>query len=131
MGSSPITSISLINEITMKLLWAILKWVFNSIFAKKKVYGKATRSSKWPAFRQQILDTFKKCAVCGRNKELEVHHIIPFHQRPDLELDSNNCIVLCADPCHFVFGHLYNWTRCNKDVVKDSIEWKKKIENAG
>ena len=113
----------------MQSIWKLILWLWHELTAKK-VYGKVNRSSKWPALRRTILDINKKCAVCGRKEKLEVHHIIPFNVRPDLELEPTNLIVLCADPCHFVFGHLYNWSRYNKAVIKDAMEWKEKIEQA-
>lgn len=85
------------------------------------------RSSQWRTLRNKILKANDHCAVCGRKKNLEVHHILPFSLRPELELEPDNLIVLCADPCHFVFGHLYNWQTYNPDVVKDAIQWRNKV----
>lgn len=41
----------------------------------------------------------KKCKVCGDNKKLEVHHILPVRKYPFLIIDINNGIVLCKK-CH-------------------------------
>jgi len=71
------------------------------------------RSSKWNAVRRAHLATNPLCAACGRALYPEVHHIEPFHLRPDLELDPDNLITLCGAPgasCHLFFGHLGNWS---------------------
>lgn len=56
---------------------------------------------------------------CGNEKNLEVHHIQPFHLQPELELDQSNLITLCeaigAD-CHLRQGHLGNWKGCNPNI---------------
>lgn len=89
----------------------------------------AVRSPKWSSVRKKHLNNNTVCAVCGRTKKLEVHHIRPVHLFPDLELDPSNLITLCADPCHLMFGHLMDFKSWNKDIVKDSIDFLKKIKN--
>ena len=39
------------------------------------------------------------CEECTSPMDLEVHHIIPVHHRPDLALDDDNTVVLCRS-CH-------------------------------
>jgi hypothetical protein len=87
------------------------------------------RSSRWAIIRREHLENNPDCAACGRNKKLEVHHIQPFHLNPDLELDLNNLITLCDDPCHFVFGHLMNYKSWNPNVVKDCETYHDKIKH--
>lgn len=68
----------------------------------------AVRSSKWPAFRAAWLKDHPKCCACGRGDELEVHHKIPVHVQPSLELDESNVMTLCARSnwfCHYLIGH--------------------------
>lgn len=89
----------------------------------------ATRSNDWPKVRKQHLDKHNFCAACGKTKKLEVHHIKPVHKYPDLELDPNNLITLCADPCHIVFGHLKHFKSWNKDVIEDCENYLSKIRN--
>lgn len=63
----------------------------------------------------------KACAFCGGLTDLEVHHIRPFHQFPELEMAEGNWIVLCGDGgrgCHFLAGHLGNWQRWNSEIAK-------------
>jgi 5-methylcytosine-specific restriction enzyme A len=87
----------------------------------------ASRSAEWSAFRDRTLKG-RGCAVCGGRKNLTLHHIIPFHLAPDLELDHNNVIPLCQAGmyginCHLVLGHLGNWQRTNVNVLADVAYW--------
>lgn len=88
------------------------------------------RSSKWPAVRAAHLKARPTCEACGQREGMEVHHIIPFHLRPDLELDPTNLITLCADPCHIVHGHFMNWSRFNRTVWADVRTYRAKLEAA-
>lgn len=90
----------------------------------------AYRSPKWSNVRKLHLSENPCCAACGRTKKLEVHHIEPVHINPDRELDSLNLITLCDNPCHFVFGHLFNYKSWNKDVVSDCKIYLNKVNNA-
>lgn len=89
----------------------------------------ASRSSSWPRVRKEHLENYPNCAACGRNKKIEVHHIKPFHLNPELELDPNNLISLCDDPCHFVFGHLMNYRSWNTYVIEDCAKYCDRIKN--
>ena len=74
------------------------------------------RSPQWSAVRDHFLEG-KKCAACGSKKNLQVHHVKPFHLYPELELDVTNLIVLCMDKydCHLRLGHGNNFSRfCSK-----------------
>lgn len=88
-------------------------------------YG--ARSSQWPKVRAEHIKNNPNCAACGRSKKVEVHHIQPYHLRPDLELSFDNLITLCDDPCHFVFGHLMNYKSWNINVVQDCKIYFEKI----
>ena len=104
---------------------------------KDAIQGKAPlktkRSSKWPAVRKNHLAKHPCCAVCGGTEKVEVHHIIPFHQDPSLELESTNLISLCEGlkSCnhHLWFGHLGNYKKTNPDVIKDAQFWNEKLQN--
>ena len=105
---------------------------------KDRVAGKIPAGSKssghWPKIREEHLLKNPKCALCGGDKKLEVHHIRPFHLHPDLELNPDNLITLCESKdnganCHLLFGHLGNFKSFNVDVQKDSGEWNDKILN--
>jgi len=89
----------------------------------KDLYGQMVdgRSSKWPAVRKEFLKWNPVCAACGQADALNVHHIEPFHVRPDLELDPQNLLTLCeAGParcnCHLLIGHSGNWKAWNPKV---------------
>lgn len=81
------------------------------------------RSPKWRKVRKEHLaDPFNlSCSACMRKKGLEVHHIIPFDLRPDLELQGSNLITLCKY-CHFIFGHFGDFRKFNPSV-RDDAKW--------
>ena len=88
------------------------------------------RSKDWPLRREWHLIKEPRCRVCGTRKNLNVHHIQPYHLRPDLELDPTNLITLCESTdggCHLVFGHLCNWKAWNPDIRADADVWRRKI----
>lgn len=89
----------------------------------------ATRSPKWATVRKKHLSTNPNCTACGSGKKLEVHHIKPVHLFQDLELESDNLITLCADPCHLLFGRLMNFRSWNKEVIEDCSVYYNKIRN--
>jgi 5-methylcytosine-specific restriction endonuclease McrA len=91
----------------------------------------APRSGAWPRVRREHLAEHPACAACGRAREVEVHHVIPFHDQPELELDATNLVTLCADPCHFVHGHLLNWKRSNPHVRSDAAQYRKRMAEYG
>ena len=68
----------------------------------------APRSDKWPAVRAAHLRDEPRCRWCGGAADLEVHHVEPFHVKPELELDPNNLLTLCmakGRECHYRCGH--------------------------
>jgi 5-methylcytosine-specific restriction enzyme A len=89
----------------------------------------SSRSSSWPKVRKQHLLRFPNCAACGRSKNLDVHHIIPVSVDPTKELDPDNLITLCSDPCHFVFGHLMDYKSWNINVINDCKNYLNKKNN--
>ena len=104
---------------------------------KHKLQGKIPdghkRSSEWPNVRKEHLEKQPLCALCGGKESLEVHHCLPFHLHPDLELDPTNLITLCESKkggvnCHLLFGHLSNFRSFNRTVTSDSKLWNKKIK---
>lgn len=82
------------------------------------------RSDHWPAVRNRHLKMDPKCAVCGDEKVLQVHHIIPFHVciligRPELELCHRNLITVCEckeHDHHLLLGHLGDFKSYNHSV---------------
>ena len=83
------------------------------------------RSALWPKVRAAFLREHPVCAACGVSKDLELHHVRPYHLHPELELDFANLITLCdyaGRGCHFCLGHLYDWRRWNPHVREDA-DW--------
>jgi len=83
------------------------------------------RSSKWPKVRAAHLHANPMCAACGAVTKLEVHHIEPFHDHPELELDPKNLITLCESTsdgiiCHLCVGHAGDYKAYNPNVVTDA-----------
>jgi len=91
------------------------------------VFLSLSRSYKWRSVRNCYLKQNPHCAACGKDKKLQVHHIVPVSVDPSLELDYNNLITLCASPCHLLFGHLNDYRSYNKDVKKDCAYFLHKI----
>jgi len=89
----------------------------------------ATRSPKWSKVRENHLKENPRCCACGKNKKLEVHHIVPVHIDSSRELDPSNLVTLCADPCHIVFGHLLDFKSWNIDVIKDCEVYYNRVKN--
>ena len=100
----------------------IIKHLKDVLKGKKKFFSR--RSSKWPKIRKSFLKINNFCAACGCTEYLEVHHIEPFHEKPELELDFQNLITLCDKPgkenCHLEIGHLGNFKNKNKNVRDDA-----------
>lgn len=89
----------------------------------------ANRSPKWQKIRKEHLKNNSTCYACGRNKNLDVHHIEPVHINPDRELDPTNLVTLCSDPCHLVFGHLLDFKSWNTNVLNDCEVYYNKVKN--
>jgi 5-methylcytosine-specific restriction endonuclease McrA len=90
------------------------------------------RSEQWPEAREAHLKSEPKCQGCGGTDHLQVHHIQPFHEHPELELDQANLITLCEHPahdCHFHFGHLLDWYSSNPQVREDAAAYLEKVKD--
>lgn len=66
----------------------------------KRPSDRATKDKRWPALRQQALrrDGYK-CVQCGAHGRLEVDHIKPSRDYPELAFDLDNLQSLCGS-CH-------------------------------
>ena len=109
----------------------MIKFITDAVQGKSPLTVK--RSPNWTKVRKEHLKKFPTCEVCGEKKKLEVHHIIPFHVDPTLELDPNNLITLCESKskgvmCHLFFGHLGNYKNINTNVLEDCKFWKNKLK---
>lgn len=94
--------------------------------AVREVQKTHLRSSEWGSVRDVHLEEFGECAACGSKKNLQVHHIKPFHLHPELELDPTNLITLCMDEwdCHLNLGHGGSFRAYNPNIVTDATEFK-------
>ena len=45
-----------------------------------------------------------QCLLCASNKDLQVHHIIPVKNLPELDLELRNLATLCKK-CHYSVAH--------------------------
>lgn len=126
-------------EINKKILILIITEIWNAFSSKKLIKFNvieaksifAARSSRWRTVRNNFLQKNPYCAVCGSNENLIAHHIIPVHIDKSKELDENNLMTLCQNKtmnCHFIFGHLLNWSKHNPEVIKDSKIWQTKLK---
>jgi hypothetical protein len=104
---------------------------------KDLIQGKASlgkkRSPKWSNVRRKHLKRFPTCALCESTFKVEVHHIQPFHLKPELELDPDNLITLCENwskgiCCHLFLGHLGNYKNINPNVLEDAKIWNNKLK---
>lgn len=88
-----------------------------------------TRSPEWPRVRRAFLKEHPNCEVCGIRQKLEAHHIIPYHLKPELELDATNLIALCdgGSNHHLFVGHLMSWKSFNRNVTVDAAIWRDRI----
>ena len=95
-------------------------------------YGE--RSGRWQAVRNEFVELHPRCEACGLSWDLNVHHIKPFKDHPELELDMDNLITLCREH-HFRIGHdpdgpwgwrRPSWTFYNPNVREDVKRWRKK-----
>jgi 5-methylcytosine-specific restriction endonuclease McrA len=84
------------------------------------------RSPECRRVRDEHLEKFPMCEACGTTKELQVHHIKPFHLDPHLELDEDNLITLCMAKfnCHLNIGHGGSFNMYNPNVIQDSRDFK-------
>ena len=83
------------------------------------------RSPQWDEIRDKFVEKNPTCAACGSEKKLQVHHIQPFHLRPELELSEENLIVLCMDvnECHLKIGHGGSFRCYNPRVVVQALRF--------
>lgn len=92
-------------------------------FMRAPLLFREGRSPLWPAKRRAHLKLQPSCAACGGRVYLQVHHKVPFHIDPKLELEPDNLITLCEAPsrlCHYRCGHSFDWAAFNPDVEADA-----------
>jgi hypothetical protein len=67
----------------------------------RRVAPEPERSRCYRRFRDEVVTQHPRCARCGSDTDLAVHHRIPSRQRPDLLFERSNLEVLCRS-CHAV-----------------------------
>ncbi len=94
---------------------------------REQIIKRFTRSSGWSKLRKRIVSSRGKCAVCGKTKGLEGHHIKPFRLFPELELVVSNIVVLCRRH-HFSIGHLEYWKSYNTQLHESIAYFKRMLK---
>jgi 5-methylcytosine-specific restriction protein A len=97
-------------------------------FFRAAIFG-SDRSPEWYNVRKKHLAEQPFCQGCGSKNNLEVHHIEPFHVNPSRELDPSNLITLCGKNCHFIFGHLMDYSSWNTNVIEDCRVYLDKVKS--
>lgn len=84
------------------------------------------RSPEWTKVRKDFVKAHPVCEICGTAKDIQVHHVKPFHLYPALELEPSNLVTVCISKywgfnCHFSCAHGGNF-RWENPWVKEDIE---------
>jgi len=98
--------------------------ILNILLLTTFIFGSDPQSPKWSGVCREFLQTHSVCAVCSTQKDLQFHHIIPFHLYPDLKLNPDNLITLCTSKywgfnCHLIAGHGWNFRYENPWILED------------
>lgn len=96
-------------------------------FFREHIVKRFTRSRGWSRVRREHIKKNPECAVCGKSRGLEVHHVLDFSNHPELELEPTNLMTLCRTD-HLVFGHLKSWKSINPYLRYDAEVWNQKIK---
>lgn len=80
------------------------------------LFGILHAEYEWRKVRGEFIQLQPCCQMCGGTKELNVHHIYPWHLFPHLRYHLHNLLTLCRH-CHFRFGHNRNWKAYNPKVL--------------
>lgn len=86
----------------------MIGWLLRAL---RRPADEIARSPRWATVRAKFLEDNPCCTACGGTKNLEVHHVVPYHVDPSKELDAANLQVLCGLPrnCHWCVGHGFDW----------------------
>jgi 5-methylcytosine-specific restriction enzyme A len=96
-----------------------LKRAGRVLHAVAREHAKSLRSPRWAGVRRKHLRANPRCAACTSTRILQVHHIVPFSDRPELELEPTNLITLCMskNECHLRIGHGDSYRCFNPSVI--------------
>lgn len=103
-----------------------LKKIFN-LFRTDQNFG-SVRSNEWPRVRKEHLKKYPRCAITGKTKGREVHHVLPVWLFPKEELNPDNLITL-HKKWHFLLAHFGNYRRYNPLIREDAKIWNQKIKH--
>ena len=72
--------------------------------AQRPVERRGSASSRgydslWRRAAVAYLNEHPACVICGEGEQLEVDHIVPLRDRPDLKYETRNLQTLCKR-CH-------------------------------
>ncbi len=90
------------------------------------------RSPAWRGMRDRHLVQHPSCAARGGRVALEVHHKLPVHLYPEMELTECNLVTLCMAPghwCHFAVGHAFDWKAFNSHVAEDAARLLERVQS--
>ncbi len=78
------------------------------------------KQRKWLDVSRKYRRENPRCAICGTTANIEIHHILPFKEHPELELEPSNLISLCGkwNNCHLIHGHLGNYNNYNRNLLQ-------------
>lgn len=108
------------------MLFKRLAKSFTKLYSKARESHKShARSPEWAKIRDAFVEKNPSCAACGGGVDIQVHHILPFHLHPELELETTNLISLCMgdDQCHLMIGHGDSFRFFNPNVVEDAARF--------
>lgn len=106
----------------------------------REAVKRVARSPHWSTVEKHWKNGHPSCAACGSLKHVQVHHVVPFHHEPLLELADGtgeyckltnsdgsyvcNLISLCMDKpeCHLRIGHGGDFHWADTNVRADAAE---------
>src|ERR1044072_9650298 len=100
--------------------------LLSNVLLPEKTFG-IKRSTKWRNIRDSFLKDNPHCSFCDTVKDLQVHHVLPVHLYPQLELEIPNLMTLCPH-CHFIIGHFCNWYSYNITVREDCEKFRERVK---
>ena len=105
----------------------MFKWLTKLLAPAENMFG-GERDSRWREVRAEHIQKEPVCQACGKTTKLDVHHIVPVAIDKSRELDPENLITLCNQPCHLVFGHFMSYYCYNSAVRKMAAEYRAALD---
>lgn len=82
------------------------------------------RSACWRKVRAAYIAEHPECEYCG-DEATQVHHLLPFHLRPELECEPSNLLSVC-EHCHLRFAHAGDFKAYNPHAKEDAALMRKR-----